>query len=1019
MSNVRKEWEIDWKSDDWKYEKKYNINNNHYYFSIVKSSNPNYYIKIKCFAKYFKENHTLVFDVYCSLDKSQVVNSKMQFSSQRKENIVFIPIHPKKEKFTITFSNINIIDIIPQSKPKVKDPINNNITQKNQITSQNVAKMNLITSPQKTFYNTPSSKDQQTTTVKTPSPIVKRQSQDNYNNQKTKTVQNQSSYHSLSIQKPNLTSTPIPKQQQQQQQQNIVYNLYNTTGNQTIPSNNNMNIIKKSSPKYCGLINQGVTCYMNSSLQSLFHIPLFRNMILRLESKRKPAILGLQMLFYSMSVYDKQIYTNSFTKSLGWDENRLSRQQDVPEFIDMLLNYIKINQTDCNIDQLFFYTIQNENFTSIFFTVNMDNNNLQSDIDTYLEKSQFSYLPKILFVQLIRFDYIKNVKNQKEYKFSNNITVQSCEYELYGIILHRGSSIISGHYICYLKTSGSNWYSFNDSTVTEIDSNKVFTDDTYKNAYVLIYTKRECHSEIFCKPIQERPTVHLHIYSEDVMKLLCFYGCSSFSYNNLPKTEIDVPIDTKYDDITPILANKFHIDNCNRIRLWSISDNGSISNLILKESTIDEEFHNRFFLLENGSEFKQETISIVFIKVFSSSTTDPYRNREREPFLLYTGTAQFSIVTYEYLETYGNELLRGMVLDQKNANSLEIFIEQTDDINTSYIPLSPDFQLNIPSGTTIVYSIGSQLNSRETLKYLPSREIVMQNKDKFPDFAELVGDLSTDYYAYSSLRNNFYDVTLKLIEPIDKPKEDNMETMQIKIPKYQVSLNIINEYILKKLNKQQPIKLFTQAQSLIGPSKTPVNDEIELGDALREPSPVLYVLDAALFPENHHLIQICYDSIPNKEFKTEYLIVKEDFSTFEEIRNHPMLRDRLKNNYIISIVDNKEFTNDFKYYDYILIETSDFNNMKEVIMDTDNAKYPRLDFPFHIDIEGNDVEKITASIASYFKKAKTQVHLFTDISKTEQLTNNNLENSEMICFSLDDDIDQNLKQDLSIRTVFE
>ena len=35
-------------------------------------------------------------------------------------------------------------------------------------------------------------------------------------------------------------------------------------------------------------------------------------------------------------------------------------------------------------------------------------------------------------------------------------------YELYGVIVHQGRSIASGHYICFIKNSNDMWYEMDD-----------------------------------------------------------------------------------------------------------------------------------------------------------------------------------------------------------------------------------------------------------------------------------------------------------------------------------------------------------------------------------------------------------------------------------------------------------------------------------------------------------------------------------------------------------------------------
>ena len=57
-------------------------------------------------------------------------------------------------------------------------------------------------------------------------------------------------------------------------------------------------------------------------------------------------------------------------------------------------------------------------------------------------------------------------------------------FNLFGICNHIGSSN-GGHYYSYCKNSNGKWYEYNDSTVKEINEEKLITN----NAYCLFYRK--------------------------------------------------------------------------------------------------------------------------------------------------------------------------------------------------------------------------------------------------------------------------------------------------------------------------------------------------------------------------------------------------------------------------------------------------------------------------------------------------------------------------------------------------
>ena len=59
------------------------------------------------------------------------------------------------------------------------------------------------------------------------------------------------------------------------------------------------------------------------------------------------------------------------------------------------------------------------------------------------------------------------------------------KYELYGVIVHHGSSTHSGHYIAYVKAANGSWYEMNDSHVSAVSVQKVLCCQ----AYILFYSK--------------------------------------------------------------------------------------------------------------------------------------------------------------------------------------------------------------------------------------------------------------------------------------------------------------------------------------------------------------------------------------------------------------------------------------------------------------------------------------------------------------------------------------------------
>uniref|UniRef100_A0A915HZM8 Ubiquitin carboxyl-terminal hydrolase n=1 Tax=Romanomermis culicivorax TaxID=13658 RepID=A0A915HZM8_ROMCU len=80
---------------------------------------------------------------------------------------------------------------------------------------------------------------------------------------------------------------------------------------------------------YTGLVNQAMTCYLNSLLQTLFMTPEFRNAVYRWESvskddEAKSIPYQLQKLFLLLQTSDKPaLETKDLTRSFGWDSSHV------------------------------------------------------------------------------------------------------------------------------------------------------------------------------------------------------------------------------------------------------------------------------------------------------------------------------------------------------------------------------------------------------------------------------------------------------------------------------------------------------------------------------------------------------------------------------------------------------------------------------------------------------------------------------------------------------------------------
>ncbi|KAL3672243.1 hypothetical protein V7S43_002903 [Phytophthora oleae] len=110
-----------------------------------------------------------------------------------------------------------------------------------------------------------------------------------------------------------------------------------------------------------GLKNQGATCYLNSLLQTLFHLRAFRQVVYETptaqEDTNDSVSLALQRVFYRLQRQQKAVSTKELTRSFGWSAIDSFMQHDVQELYrilcDRLEEKMKKTRVDSAIQKLF------------------------------------------------------------------------------------------------------------------------------------------------------------------------------------------------------------------------------------------------------------------------------------------------------------------------------------------------------------------------------------------------------------------------------------------------------------------------------------------------------------------------------------------------------------------------------------------------------------------------------------------------------------------------------------------
>uniref|UniRef100_A0A7G3B1T1 Ubiquitin carboxyl-terminal hydrolase 47 n=1 Tax=Lutzomyia longipalpis TaxID=7200 RepID=A0A7G3B1T1_LUTLO len=119
---------------------------------------------------------------------------------------------------------------------------------------------------------------------------------------------------------------------------------------------------RRKTTAFVGLVNQAMTCYLNSLLQALFMTPEFRNALYKWEfdgvGESKSIPYQLQKLFLKLQTSEKPaIETTDLTRSFGWDSTEAWQQHDIQELcrvmFDALEQKFKNTQQADLINQLY------------------------------------------------------------------------------------------------------------------------------------------------------------------------------------------------------------------------------------------------------------------------------------------------------------------------------------------------------------------------------------------------------------------------------------------------------------------------------------------------------------------------------------------------------------------------------------------------------------------------------------------------------------------------------------------
>ena len=228
-----------------------------------------------------------------------------------------------------------------------------------------------------------------------------------------------------------------------------------------------------------------------------FHSAISRPVDIQIsgEAKNNTDILAIKCYKMIQNMYNQE-YSELLDMFFGVSVSQIKSVSNgkilscIPESFCVLSLHIPLNKHgitlfECIDDYCKVERLEGEN---AYFN---EETNQKEDID---KNTTFWSLPNILIIDLKRYDmYGRKLNtvvdipfNADFSKYISGYNKHSYLYELYGVCNHSGGTM-GGHYTSSIKNANGKWYTINDTTIHEIQEDKLISN----KSYCLFYRKKK------------------------------------------------------------------------------------------------------------------------------------------------------------------------------------------------------------------------------------------------------------------------------------------------------------------------------------------------------------------------------------------------------------------------------------------------------------------------------------------------------------------------------------------------